>query len=83
MNEETCQNCALREGCIRRDLAIFQLFIATGRDDEVPEPQEKVNIRPGCPDWKGGRVDVWRRPVPSGTLPDLRRADVEWPVREL
>lgn len=52
MDKETCQNCALREGCIRRDLTIFQLFIATGRDDEVPEAKEKVNIRPGCPNWK-------------------------------
>lgn len=50
--KETCQNCAIMEGCIKRDLTIHQLFIVTGRDQEVPWAKAKLDLRPTCQDWR-------------------------------
>lgn len=49
--KESCVNCKHRNGCLRRDAAIFFLFIATGRDYMVPEARESMNIRPSCDQW--------------------------------
>ena len=44
-------NCKHKNGCLRRNAAIFFLFIATGRDDMVPEARENMNIRSSCDQW--------------------------------
>lgn len=49
--KESCLNCKHKAGCLRRSTTIFMLFIATGRDDMVPEAQENMNIRPSCDHW--------------------------------
>ena len=49
--KEACVNCKHKNGCLRRDAAIFFLFIATGRDYMVPEARESMNIRPSCDHW--------------------------------
>ena len=49
--DESCQNCKYKTTCLYRSTTIYLLFIATGRDNMVPEAREKMNIRPSCDHW--------------------------------
>lgn len=49
---ENCLNCTHRDVCLMRSMAIFQMFIVTGRYDEVRTAQETLNIRPTCANWR-------------------------------
>lgn len=50
--KESCLNCAHKDVCLARSIAIFQLFIVTGRDDMVPDAKKNLNIRLSCNHWK-------------------------------
>lgn len=49
--KESCLNCKHKAGCLQRSTTIFMLFIATGRDEMVPEAQKNMNIRASCNRW--------------------------------
>ena len=49
--KESCLNCKHKAGCLQRSTTIFMLFIATGRDEMVPEAQKNMNIRPTYDRW--------------------------------
>lgn len=49
--KESCQNCRHKATCLYRSTTIYLLFIATGRDNMVPEARENMNIRPSCDHW--------------------------------
>ena len=49
--DESCQNCKYKTTCLYRSTTIYLLFIATGRDNMVPEARENMNIRPTCDHW--------------------------------
>lgn len=49
--KESCQNCKYKTTCLYRSTTIYLLFIATGRDNMVPEVRENMNIRPSCDHW--------------------------------
>lgn len=48
MNKESCVNCKHQDVCIMRSITIFELFIVTGREIEVPDAQKLLNIRGSC-----------------------------------
>lgn len=49
---ETCQNCAHQDGCLRKGLLVFFLFIATGREKELPGRLADLDIRAHCGSWQ-------------------------------
>ena len=51
MEKESCLTCARKDGCIRRSTTIYLLFVATGRDKDVPEARETLNIRKDCENY--------------------------------
>lgn len=62
MEKETCQNCTHYKGCMKHSGAIFLLYIVTGRDRQVPEVRDKLNIRLSCTTWERAASE----PVDSG-----------------
>ena len=49
--EKCCQTCAHQHVCLKRGLAIFMLFIQTGRYDEAQTARDTLNIGATCTDW--------------------------------
>ena len=51
--EKNCCNCSVKDTCLKRTLAIFMLYIQTGRMAELtPEVKEKFCITEECKNWK-------------------------------
>lgn len=53
-SEKDCNTCRHNPGCLKKGLAVFLLFIQTGRDRELsrdPDGHLKTAFR--CRDWEG------------------------------
>lgn len=51
--ERSCNTCRHDPGCLKKGLAIFFLFIQTGRDQELSrDPDGHLNTAFRCPDWE-------------------------------
>lgn len=43
-----CQNCRHVDVCLKRSLAIFNMFIVTGRYGEVESAKKTLDVSAGC-----------------------------------
>ena len=50
--DRSCLCCAHKDVCVKRSMAVFTLFIQTGRYDEVKEAQKNLNIGVDCENWR-------------------------------
>ena len=48
MREKSCLTCEHRDVCLQRGLALFMLFIQTGRYDEVEQAKENLDVSAQC-----------------------------------
>ena len=46
--ERKCQNCRHVDVCLKRSLAIFNMFIVTGRYNEVENAKKSLDVSVGC-----------------------------------
>lgn len=56
--ENTCNNCSIKDTCLKRTLGIFMLYIQTGRIAELtPEVKEQFCIAEECNSWTPKSTD--------------------------
>lgn len=53
--QKNCLNCVHKDVCIERSMALFMLFIQTGRYNEVSSAKENLVVREYCENWKEGK----------------------------
>lgn len=50
--ENSCNNCRIKDTCLKRTLDIFLLYIRTGRISELtPEVKENFSVAERCENW--------------------------------
>lgn len=50
--EKSCNNCNVKDTCLKRTLGIFLLYIRTGRISELtPEVKETFCVSDQCDNW--------------------------------
>ena len=50
--EKSCLNCLHKSVCLIRGMALFQLYIQTGRYDEAASARDRLNICTDCASWE-------------------------------
>lgn len=53
--QKNCLTCVHKDVCIERSMALFMLFIQTGRCNEVSSTKENLVVRENCENWKEGK----------------------------
>lgn len=50
--EKSCNNCNVKDTCLKRTLGIFLLYIRTGRISELtPDVKENFCVTDQCENW--------------------------------
>ena len=50
--DKSCNDCGIKDTCLKRTLGIFLLYIRTGRISELtPEVKESFSIAEQCENW--------------------------------
>lgn len=50
--QKSCLTCSHKAVCLKRSMAIFMLYIQTGRYDEVKDAQEHFDVSSDCQNWE-------------------------------
>lgn len=79
-SEKDCNTCRHNPGCLKKGLAVFLLFIQTGRDRELSrDPDGHLKTAFGAGTGRRKRHELhWRRPVLRAAVPGVQRHSVEW-----
>lgn len=48
----SCITCTHKTVCIKRSVTIYNLYIQTGRYNDVPKALENLNIGRDCENWE-------------------------------
>ena len=56
--DKSCLTCEHRDVCLQRGLALFMLFIQTGRYEEVESAKESLDISAQCDHYKAEKRSV-------------------------
>lgn len=50
--DKSCNDCGIKDTCLKRTLGIFLLYIRTGRTSELtPEVKENFSVAEQCENW--------------------------------
>lgn len=55
--EQSCNNCSVKDTCLKRTLGIFLLYIQTGKFSELtPEVKDNFFVAEQCENWQPAKV---------------------------